>query len=134
MPVRSTPPAAADPVAIARGIAVGRIAVGIVLVVLPSVFSRVIAGVPPRQDATAAARIAGARDLGLGIGTVLAARQGGTPELRRWVEASALADGIDVLAFLRSGSFRRLPRLGSILAATGATVAGGVAARQLPRD
>jgi hypothetical protein len=122
-----------DPVALARGIAYGRIAIGLALVAAPSLWSRVVAGTPPRQDALAAARIAGARDLGMGIGTALAARRGTPAELRRWVDASALADGIDALTFLRSTSFPLLPRLAALTAVTSATVAGVLVRRALPR-
>jgi hypothetical protein len=133
MPRRRPAAAGTAAVRIAQLIGGARIAVGVVAVLAPSAFPRYLARVAPRHEVTVPVRILGARDLALGMGAVLAAREGATPELRRWVEASALADAVDALAFVRAGTFPALPRAAAIVAATGATVLGGGAARQLPR-
>lgn len=131
---RSRPRPPADPVALARAVGLVRVAIGVGLVVAPSLWSRLLGGVPPRQDAVAAARIAGARDLGMGLGAVLAAREGATPELRRWVGASALADAVDAFAVARSDTFRALPRWAAVGAGTTATALGLLARRHLPES
>lgn len=124
----------ADPVVLARGLGAGRIAIGIVLLAVPSLWSRVVTATPVRPEVISLARIAGARDLGLGLGTVLAARHGATPELRRWVQASALGDGVDSVVFLRASTFPRSARLASLAAAISATALGAAVASRLPRD
>jgi hypothetical protein len=125
--------AASDPVALARLIAAGRVAIGLGLVAVPGLFSRVVGGVEPREDAVALARIAGARDLGMGVGALLAARGGATPELRRWVAASAFADAVDAVAIARSRSFPLLPRLAAVSAGAAAALLGALAGVQLSR-
>lgn len=121
-----------DPVAVSRLIALGRVGIGVALVVAPGLFPRLVAGTTPREDAIAMTRIAGARDLGMGLGAALAARGGASPELRRWVAASALADAVDALAIARSGSFRPVPRLLAAAAGGSAAVLGLLAVRRLP--
>lgn len=132
MPTRRPAPGP-HAVRLARVIGAARIGIGVVAVLAPSIFPRLLVGVAPRQDVTVPVRILGARDLALGVGAVLAAREGATAELRRWVEASAFADAVDAFAFLRAGTFPALPRTASVLAAGGATLIGGGVARQLPR-
>jgi hypothetical protein len=134
MTALSRSPSSADPVQLGRLIAAGRVAIGIALVAAPGLFPRLVAGTGSRQDVLALARIAGARDLGMGVGTLLAARHGATPELRRWMAASAFADGVDALAIARSSTFLGLPRLASVAAGTSAAVLGAVVCRQLPAD
>jgi hypothetical protein len=71
------------------------------------------------------ARALGARDLALGLGTVLALRHDGP--VRGWVEAGGLADAGDTLITLMA--FAKLPTAGrwAVLAAAG----GGVLVARL---
>jgi hypothetical protein len=82
-------------------IAVGRIAIGAVATLAPAAAGRFQFGsAPPAQ--TLAIRMLGARDLGLGLGALLAVRHG-SPALRGWAQAGALADAVDAAAFAGSG-------------------------------
>jgi hypothetical protein len=126
--------AGVDAVALGRLIAAGRVAIGATLVLAPSVFPRLVAGSAVRQDVIALARIAGARDLSMGVGALLAARHDATPELRRWVAASAFADAVDAVAVARSDGFRPLARLAAVAAGTSAAVLGALVSRALPTD
>ena len=76
------------------------------------------------------ARMVGARDLGLGLG-VLVALDRGAP-VRGWLEASAVVDGIDTVACLLARHHIRTPVLpGAVgLAAAGALLSAWLA-RQL---
>jgi hypothetical protein len=83
---------------LARGLAAGRVAVGIALVAAPDTATRqwlgdATADDPARQIAV---RGLGARDVVLGVGTLVALRSGG--DLRRaahWLEAGVVADLAD---------------------------------------
>ena len=92
----------------ARGVALARVGIGVVATLAPATASQLQFGsAPPGQ--VAAVRMLGARDLALGLGALLAAGQGGAG-FRGWVEAGALVDAVDAVAFLRSprnGGVRR---------------------------
>ncbi|HSK97578.1 MAG TPA: hypothetical protein VK891_13240 [Euzebyales bacterium] len=84
-----------------RTVAVGRIAIGVVATVAPTAAGRFQFGsAPPAQ--TLAIRMLGARDLGLGLGALLAARHG-SAAVRGWAEAGALADAVDAVALAGAG-------------------------------
>ena len=113
-----------------RGIALARIAIGVVATAAPRAGARFQFGAAtPAQAVTL--RMLGARDLGLGIGALLAARHG-SAGLRGWAEAGALADAVDALAFLRDGpaASARGPRLTALVAA-GSAACSVWAARHL---
>ena len=74
-------------------------------------------------------RMAGIRDLSLGLGAVFALRRGAP--VRGWLEAAALADAADALLFSRAKTLRPLPRWASAASAATAVVLGSRAARQL---
>lgn len=109
-----------DPRELARAMGAVRMAIGAAALGAPAgITRRWLEDRRASPDATTAMRLAGGRDLVLGLGTVLAARH--DPRgLRAWVGASGLADGIDAYAFLRDEGFRPLPRLAAVLAAAGA--------------
>lgn len=111
------------------GIAAGRVAIGVVATLAPAVGARFQFGsAPPAQVVTV--RMLGARDLGLGLGALLAMRHGGGA-LRTWVQAGALADAVDAWAFARAGRAEaRGARLTTVVAAA-AAVGGAWAAGQL---
>jgi hypothetical protein len=86
-----------------RGLAVslarGRIAIGVVSLLAPGFVARTMTGRAVSEGETRLfARMVGARDLGLGLG-VLVALDRGAP-IRGWLEVSAVVDGIDAAACL----------------------------------
>src|ERR671923_608744 len=84
---------------LAVGLAVGRIAIGVVSLLAPRVVGRAMMG--PDGDSRGARlflRVIGARDLALGIG-VLAALDRGAP-VHGWLRASAVVDGLDAAGSL----------------------------------
>lgn len=84
----------------ARGIAVARVGIGIAATLTPGLVSRAQFGSDtPSQRILV--RMLGARDLGLGLGVLMATRRGSSG-VRGWVEAGGLADGVDALAFARA--------------------------------
>lgn len=103
-----------------RGIAVARIAIGVVATLAPAATARFQFGsAAPAQALTV--RMLGARDLGLGLGALSAARHGNAA-LRGWAEAGALADAVDAAAFARSGRRAgvRATRLTTLVASSSA--------------
>jgi hypothetical protein len=107
----------------------GRVAFGVVAFAAPTLPSRPWVGTDAgRASARTLTRALGARDVALGLGTLLAQRH--RSPVRGWLEASALADAGDVAATLASwGSRPRLGRLGVLAAAAGGAVACSVLAR-----
>jgi hypothetical protein len=91
----------AVPRLLVRAIAVGRVAIGAVATLAPAAAGRFQFGSAPAAQ-TLAIRMLGARDLGLGLGALLAGRHG-SGALRGWAEAGALADAVDAVAFAGSG-------------------------------
>jgi hypothetical protein len=84
---------------LAINLARGRIAIGVVALLAPGLVARTMFGRAGSEGGTRLfARMVGARDLGLGLG-VLVALDRGAPA-RGWLEASALVDGIDAAACL----------------------------------
>jgi hypothetical protein len=120
-----------DPREVALAIGVVRVGIGVVLVVAPGLFSRILGGVEPREDAIVAARIAGARDVGVGVGVIAAVRDGTDDEVRRWAVASAIADGLDAFSSARGRRLRPLPRVASMTSGLAAAIVGCATARAL---
>ena len=84
---------------LAIGVARGRIAIGVVSLLAPGFVARTMTGRAVSEGETRLfARMLGARDLGLGLG-VLVALDRGAP-VRGWLEVSAVVDGIDAAACL----------------------------------
>lgn len=98
------------------------------MLLLPAVSWRVLGGRIPGAETRTAVRIAGGRDLALGIGALTAADD---VELARWVRAGALADASDGAAQLSAHGSRGLARLGTLCISGAAAVAGFTAARRL---
>jgi len=114
---------------LAEAVALGRIAIGIVALVAPTVPLRPWVGrdFAWQPRAKLLARSLGARDLALGIGVLMALRH--KAPVRGWVEGAALADAGDTLATLLA--FPKLPKGGRWLvlaSAGGAAVAARLAA------
>jgi uncharacterized membrane protein YeaQ/YmgE (transglycosylase-associated protein family) len=84
---------------VAVGLALGRIAIGVVSLLAPGLVARTMTGRDRSGGGTSLfAGMVGARDFGLGLGTLKALDRGAP--VRGWLEASALVDGIDVAACL----------------------------------
>jgi hypothetical protein len=112
---------------IAEAIALGRIGIGIIALVAPTVPLRPWVGrdFAWQPRAKLLARSLGARDLALGVGVMLALRH--KSPVRGWVEGAALADAGDTLATLLA--FGKLPKSGRWLVL--ASAAGAAAAARL---
>lgn len=98
-------PAVPAPVVPALGIT--RIVIGAGMIINPAGLGRAL-GLPPDQ-ATAAgwlARLAGAREMGIGLGTVHAWRTGAPTA--GWVAAQAVSDASDAIAFATVAAQRRI--------------------------
>lgn len=107
-------------------IAAGRVLIGAALMLAPRHAARGWLGDAADDPATqVAVRAFGARDLGLGLGVLLALRRGRSP--RGWVEAGILADATDAAATL--AAWRHLPHTGramTLAVASSATAAGAL--------
>ena len=115
----------------AVSLARGRVAIGVVSVLAPAFVSRIMIPRDGSGDGTTLfARMVGARDLGLGLGLLIALDRGAP--VRGWLEASAVVDGIDAAACLLARDHIRTSVLpGAVgLAAAGALLSGWLA-RQL---
>ena len=85
---------------IARGLALGRVAIGAALLALPrQAAAGWVGDVSRRPEAQVAIIAVGARDVALGLGTAWTA--GGKDGARPWLLASAGGDLADLLATLR---------------------------------
>ncbi len=111
------------------GIARGRIVMGLAMLILPGVMLRILFG---RQASTPSgrvlARMFGAREFVLGVGTVTSVKEG--TQDAEWVSASAMVDAVDGLAMAFSPGVLRRSRP-SALIGIGAAVVGMQAARKL---
>ncbi|MBW3664559.1 MAG: hypothetical protein KY469_15770 [Actinobacteria bacterium] len=102
-------------------IALGRAAIGATLLAAPQQSGKGWLGdVADDPRAQAALRGLGARDLAIGIGTLLSLTRGRRPD--RWIEAGIIADGADAFAAVMARD--RLARTSLV---TTIAVAGGAA-------
>jgi len=118
---------------LAVGSASGRIAIGVVSLLAPGLVGRTMIGRTGSSGGTRLfARMLGARDLGLGLG-VLVALDRGTP-VRGWLEASAVVDGIDAAACLLARRHMRTSMFPGVvgLAAAGALLSAWLAGQLDP--
>jgi hypothetical protein len=118
---------------LAVGLASGRIAIGVVSLLAPRLVAHtMIGGAGSSGGARLFARMLGARDLGLGLG-VLVALDRGTP-VRGWLEASAVVDGIDAAASLLARRHMRTSVFPGVvgLAAAGALLSAWLAGQLDP--
>jgi hypothetical protein len=122
-------PASIDHRHLARLLAIGRIAIGVGLLVAPSRIGRGWVGEAAASGGgKVALRALGARDVALGYGTIRALDTG-DPTLRGWVTACGLCDLSDSAATLVA--FRYLPKRGRVLslALAGGAAIGALAGR-----
>lgn len=112
-------------------VAASRVGLGVAALLAPARVLRPWVGDSADQPGMGAlGRALAGRDVALGLGTLMAARQG--RGIRAWVEAGALSDTVDSTSTLLG--WGELPARGRILvlaASIGAALAGGVAARSL---
>jgi hypothetical protein len=115
---------------LAVGSAGGRIAIGVMSLLAPGLVGRTMTGPDGATGGTRLfARMVGARDLGLGLGVLLALDRGAP--VRGWLEASAVVDGIDAGACLLA---RRHLRTSVFPAAVGLAAAGALVSGWLSRE
>jgi len=115
---------------VAVSLARGRIAIGVMSLLAPELVGRTMIGLDGSTGGTRLfARMVGARDLGLGLG-VLVALDRGAP-VRGWLEASAVVDGIDVAACLLA---RHHIRTSVFPVAVGLAAAGALLSAWLARQ
>jgi hypothetical protein len=118
---------------LAVSLARARIAIGVVSLVAPGFVGRAMTGRAGSKGGTRLfARMVGARDLGLGLGVVIALDRGAP--VRGWLEASAVVDGIDTAACLLARDHIRTSVFpGAVgLAAAGALLSAWLAAQLDP--
>ena len=109
----------------------GRIGIGTAFLLAPRLlWGRQVKDRTGLENSILPLRMAGARDLTLGVGAVLAARRS-SASMRGWLEAAALADGADAVLFSTNRTLRGAPRIASAAVAAGATYVGMRAARRL---
>ena len=125
-------PLPTDPATLVRLVAAGRIGVGLVALARPQVGGAAFTSRVLPAEGVDGWRMAGARDVVLGVGALMAGRRG-ERRLRGWAEAGALADLMDVAILSSSSGLRPAARVGGAEVALGATVVGFAAARQLAR-
>src|SRR5436190_9163031 len=115
---------------LAVSLARARIAIGVVSLVAPEFVGRAMTGRAGSDGGTGLfARMVGARDLGLGLGLVMAVDRGAP--VRGWLEASAVVDGIDAAACMLA---RQHIRTSVFPGAVGLATAGAVLSARLARQ
>ena len=115
---------------LAVGLAGGRVAIGVVSLLAPGFVGRMMTGRGGSEGGTRLfARMVGARDLGLGLGLLIALNRGAP--VRGWLEASAVVDGIDASACLLA---RDHIRTGVFPGAVGLAAAGALLSARLARQ
>jgi hypothetical protein len=104
-------------------IALGRVAIGTVAVVAPTVVARPWIGAASEGTANRLlARTMGGRDLALGIGALRALHRS-DQEARPWLAAGGLADGVDAVVTMAAfGTLPRRSRWGILALTTGAAL------------
>jgi len=112
----------------AVGLTGARAAIGLASLAAPGLVARAMTRGERRGGGTSLfARMVGARDLGLGLGALIALDRGAP--VRGWLEASALVDGVDVAACVLARDHIRTSVFPSVvgLAATGALLSAWLA-------
>lgn len=79
-----------------------RALVGVTLIVAPGAPMRLPGSERPTPASLLLMRTVGIRDLVLGVGTVVAARSGGSSDLDRWNSAALASDSLDTVVSLAS--------------------------------
>jgi hypothetical protein len=115
---------------LAVSLARGRIAIGVVSLLAPGLVGRTITGRGGSEGGTRLfVRMVGARDLGLGLGLLVALDR--SAPVRGWLEASAVVDGLDAAACLLA---RHHIRASVLPGAGGLATAGALLSAWLARE
>jgi hypothetical protein len=115
---------------LAVSLARGRIAIGVVSLLAPELVGRTITGRAGSEGGTRLfVRMVGARDLGLGLGVLVALDR--SAPVRSWLEASAVVDGLDAAACLLA---RHHIRASVFPGAVGLAAAGALLSAWLARE
>lgn len=110
-----------------------RIGIGAAAMIAPGVAAGALSGRRASGIEPLLARMLGARDVTLGLGTVLAIRR--RSPARGWLEGSALSDSADVLSCLLARDEMRSRSFLATLMLGGASAAGSIIlARRLDRS
>jgi peptide-methionine (R)-S-oxide reductase len=107
-----------------------RIGIGVTAVLFPGLLTRGLTGRKATGVEPMFARMLGARDLALGLGTVIAIDRGAP--VRGWIEGAAMADSVDALAAVIA--HKRITKnalRGTLALAGGAALAGAYLSRRL---
>src|SRR5215212_4804174 len=122
---------AVEPHGLALAIARTRIAIGVVAIAAPGFVARAMFGRDgSRPGPRLFARMLGGRDLALGLGVVIALDRGAP--VRGWLEASSLADGVDLAGcLLARDEIPRVTFVNTVALAGGAALVGIWLSRQL---
>jgi len=119
-----------DDANVALLLARARIGIGLAAVVAPGFASKVLSGRPASGIEPFLARMLGARDVTLGLGTVIALDRGAP--VRGWLEASAVSDAADcVSSLLAQSRMSKRAFTGTVVLAAASAVTGGYLARRL---
>jgi hypothetical protein len=119
-----------DDVNLALVMARSRIAIGFAAVVAPGFSAKVLSGHSEQGIEPLLARMLGARDLALGLGTVIALDKGAP--VRGWLEAAALADTADcVTSLLGRSRMSKRAFVGTVALAAASAASGAFLARRL---
>ena len=120
-----------DPRDMALALARGRIALGAAALAAPGLAGRLMFGRDGSRPGTRLlARMVGGRDVALGLGVVIALDRGAP--VRGWLEACALADGVDLVGcVLARDEIPRATFVNTVALAGGAVLAGIWLSRQL---
>lgn len=106
---------------IATAIARGRIGLGALAIAAPGLVARAMFGPGGSRPGTRAlARMLGGRDIALGLGVVIALDRGAP--VRGWLEASALADSVDLASCLVAKDDIPKAALANLLVLTAGTI------------
>lgn len=119
-----------DDANIALLLARARIGIGVAAVLAPGFAARALGGRPATGIEPLLARMLGARDLTLGLGTVIALDRGAP--VRGWLEGSAASDTVDFVSCLLARS--RMSRgafLGTAVLGSGSAALGAYLSRRL---
>jgi hypothetical protein len=123
-----------EPTDMAVGLGRARVAIGVISLLAPQLVGRALTGAGQSGGGTSLfARMVGARDIGLGLGVLIALDRGAP--VRGWLEASALVDGIDVAACLLARDHIRTSLVPAVAGlAAGGALLGAWLSRQLDSD
>ena len=115
---------------LAVSVARGRVAIGVASLLAPGLVARTMTGRDRSEGGTRLfARMVGARDLGIGLGLLVALDR--NAPVRGWLEASAVVDGIDAAACLLA---RHHIRTSVFPGAVGLAAAGALLSAWLARQ